>query len=52
MWRNQAARFGRQFILAMTGFIVRTRQFNLVRPVVNGILVRQDILAMLVVENT
>ena len=50
--RSHAARFGIQFISAMTGFMVRTRKGNLLRPVVNGLFIQRDHFAMLAAENT
>ena len=49
--RCHAARFGIQFILAMTGFIVRTRKGNSLRLEVNGLFVQQNDFAMLAAEH-
>jgi hypothetical protein len=49
--RCHAAHFGVQFILAMTGFMVRTRKGNPLRPAVNGLFIQQDDFAMLAAKN-
>ncbi|HXR47288.1 MAG TPA: hypothetical protein VN784_07590 [Candidatus Limnocylindrales bacterium] len=49
--RCHAAHFGIQFILAMTGFMVRTRKGNSLRPEVNGLFVQWADLAILAAEN-
>lgn len=49
--RCPATHFGMHFILAMTGFIFRTRKGNPLRPVVNGLFIKWDDFAILAAEN-
>lgn len=50
-WQNHVVRFGIQFILAMTGFMIRTRKGNLLWSEVNGLFIQRGVLAMLAAES-